>query len=119
MVCPQCGSAYRPEMTVCPDCRINLIESFPPDKVEATSPEIAYRLAISTSNFGDIALIKSLFTAEDIPFFVEGENFNLISPWIQPVRFFVREDHFADAREVLHNFEAHHIGPSINDAENE
>lgn len=115
MICPQCRVEYREEITQCADCQIPLVDSsaLQNDADEAES-EVELLPVISTSNFGDIALIKSLLDAEGIAYFVDGENFNTISPWIQPVRFLVREDSVEKAREVLSNFDVHAIGPSMN-----
>ena len=115
MICPQCRVEYRDEITQCADCHIPLADSSALENdVGADESEAVYVSVISTSNFGDIALIKSLLDAESIAYFVEGENFNTVSPWIQPVRFLVREDSFEKAREVLSNFDVHAIGPSTN-----
>ncbi len=115
MICPQCKVEYREEITQCADCQIPLVDaSALENDADATESEVELLPVISTSNFGDIALIKSLLDAESIAYFVDGENFNTVSPWIQPVRFLVREDCFEKAREVLSNFDVHAIGPSMN-----
>jgi len=113
MICPQCRVEYREEITQCADCQIPLVDSSALENdADAAESEVKLLPVISTSNFGDIALIKSLLDAEGIAYFVDGENFNTVSPWIQPVRFLVREDSFEKAREVLSNFDVHAIGPS-------
>jgi len=115
MICPQCKVEYRDEITQCADCQIPLVDpSALENDADAAENELEYVPVISTSNFGDIALIKSLLDAEGMTYFVEGENFNTVSPWIQPVRFLVREDSFEKAREVLSNLDVHAIGPSTN-----
>jgi len=55
----------------------------------------------ATFNQGDIALIKSLLESENIDFLAHGDNFNLIRPWIQPVRFMVAEDQLDRAKELI------------------
>ncbi len=55
----------------------------------------------ATFNQGDIALIKSLLESEDIDFLAHGDNFNLIRPWIQPVRFMVAEDQLDRAKALI------------------
>jgi len=113
MICPQCRVEYRDEITQCADCRVALVDaSALENDVDAAENDVELLPVISTSNFGDIALIKSLLDAEGIVYFVEGENFNTVSPWIQPVRFLVREDSFEKARDVLSNFDVHAIGRS-------
>lgn len=114
MICPQCRAEYRDEITQCADCHIPLVDASALENHADTAENIEYRPVIATSNFGDIALIKSLLDAEGIPYFAEGENFNLVSPWIQPVRFLVRADNAEKARDVLNGFDVHAIGPSTN-----
>ena len=55
----------------------------------------------ATFNQGDIALIKSLLESENIDFLAHGEHFNLIRPWIQPVRFMVAEDQLDRAKALI------------------
>jgi hypothetical protein len=55
---------------------------------------------LSTNNPGEIALIKSLLEAENIPYVVQGENFTLRAAPI-PVRVLVPREHLVRAREVL------------------
>ena len=55
----------------------------------------------ATYNLGDIAVIKSLLESEDIDFLAHGENFNLIRPWVQPVRFMVAEDMLERAKVLI------------------
>ena len=59
------------------------------------------RVLVTTFNQGDIALIKSLLESEDIDFLAHGEHFNLIRPWIQPVRFMVAEDKLDRAKALI------------------
>ncbi|TMA08762.1 MAG: DUF2007 domain-containing protein [Deltaproteobacteria bacterium] len=55
---------------------------------------------LSTSNPGEIALIKSLLEAENIPYLAQGENFSAVRAPI-PVRFMIPSEHIERAREVL------------------
>ncbi|HEY3306605.1 MAG TPA: DUF2007 domain-containing protein [Candidatus Binatia bacterium] len=54
---------------------------------------------LSTNNHGEIALVKSLLEAENIPYVAQGENFTMRAPI--PVRFLVPREHLVRAREVL------------------
>ncbi len=62
---------------------------------------MTYQLLLETSNPADIAMVKSLLTAEKILHFVQGEAFNTVRPLIEPVRFMVAEDRIEDARELI------------------
>ena len=59
------------------------------------------RELVSTFNQGDIAIIKSLLESEGIYFLAHGEHFNLIRPFIQPVRFMVSEDELERAQALI------------------
>lgn len=117
MICPKCNAEYRFGITECIDCQISLVDSISKENESQDHDAVDYRLVISTSNLGDIAVIKSLLDAERIPYFVEGENFNLVTPWIEPVKFFVREDSVDQALDALRSFNVRPIGPSTSVAE--
>ena len=57
-----------------------------------------------TFNPVDIAIIKSLLDAEDIPYMLEGENFLEIHPIVQPARFKVDASRFEDAKALLKDY---------------
>jgi len=46
---------------------------------------------VSTFNLADIAVIKSLLDAEGIAYLAQGEQFHLVRPLVEPVRFLVAE----------------------------
>ena len=56
---------------------------------------------VSTSNLADIAFIKSLLDGEHIPYLAQGENFHLVRPLIEPVRFLVAEGDLERARPLI------------------
>jgi hypothetical protein len=62
---------------------------------------VEYVLLIETANIADVALIKSILDAEGILYFAHGEQFNLVRPMLEPVRFMVPEDQLDRARDVL------------------
>ena len=57
---------------------------------------------LSIADVGQIALIKSILDAEEIPYVAQGENFNLARNI--PVRFLVPSDCFEEARKILADF---------------
>jgi hypothetical protein len=64
---------------------------------------VEFEEVLSTSDRGQIAVIKSLLEAEDIPYLAQGEQFNSIQAPV-PVRFLVPKEDTARARAVLENF---------------
>jgi hypothetical protein len=57
---------------------------------------------LGTADPGEIALIKSILEAEEIPYLAQGENFNYARNI--PVRFLVPRDYLEDAKEILADF---------------
>ena len=101
MYCPECKAEYRPGFTECADCRISLVSELPPSEPEPGFVDLEE--VLSTNNVGEIAFIKSLLEAEDIPYVAQGERFNAIRAPI-PVRFLIPKEHAERAREVLEDF---------------
>ena len=56
---------------------------------------------LSTFNQADIALAKHILEREDIIYFVQGENFNLLHPMVSPTSFVVRQEQAKEASELL------------------
>ena len=62
---------------------------------------MALRELVVTSSLSDIALIKSLLEAEDIFYLAHGENFHLVRPLVEPVRFLVPEEDLDRAKPLI------------------
>jgi len=58
---------------------------------------------VSTSNFADIAFIKSLLDSEGIPYIAQGEGFHSVRPLIEPVHFLVTEGDLDRAKPLIEN----------------
>ena len=58
-------------------------------------------VVLSTFNQADVALAKHMLEREDIVYFVQGENFNLLHPMVSPTRFAVRQEQAQTATELL------------------
>lgn len=56
---------------------------------------------VRTSNLADIALIKSLLDSEDISYLAQGENFHMVQPLIEPVRFLVAAEDLDRAKPLI------------------
>jgi hypothetical protein len=62
---------------------------------------MALKELVETFNPVDVALIKSLLDSEGIPYLAHGENFNLVRPLVEPVRFLVPEEDLDRARPLI------------------
>lgn len=109
--CPECGVEYRADIVECSDCKVPLVASLPEDAPEQ-EPE-NYLEVMSTYNVADLAVIKSLLEAEKIVYYLHGENFHAMTPWVQPVKIFVRADHIETAKELLFSLDLHATAVSL------
>ncbi|MBU0533679.1 MAG: DUF2007 domain-containing protein [Candidatus Omnitrophica bacterium] len=64
---------------------------------------IDYTAVLSTSNPGDIAVIKSILDSCDITYFFQGENF-VHCAYAIPTRLMVKKDQVERAKEILKDF---------------
>jgi len=68
---------------------------------------------LTTSNAGDIAFLKSLFAANDIVCFFEGENFSQVYPLVVPVRVKVDSTQVEDVKILLKDFKSGNFGCEV------
>jgi|SRR5450759_974417 hypothetical protein len=104
MFCPKCGIEYREGFYKCADCGVDLVEGQPPD----TEDDVRYVEMVeifSTYNQGDIAFIKSVFDGEEIKYYFQGENSNLMVGGGSYARLLVKADEADRAREILQDLE--------------
>ncbi len=99
MYCPNCRGEYRSGFTWCKDCDVALVDELPPEQGLEFVDLVE---VLSIADVGQIALIKSILEAEEIPYLAQGENFNLARNI--PVRFLVPSDRLEQAREILADF---------------
>ncbi len=78
MYCPKCHTEYRPEISRCPDCNVDLIDALPVDEeIEEEAeydPNARFVEIFATASVTDVALIKSVLDSEGIHYFVTGET---------------------------------------------
>jgi hypothetical protein len=97
--CPNCRGEYRPGFSWCKDCDVALVDELPAEP----GPEFVDLVEVlSIADVGQIALIKSILDAEEIPYLAQGENFN--TGRNIAVRFLVPSDCFDEARKILADF---------------
>jgi Putative prokaryotic signal transducing protein len=99
MFCPNCRSEYRAGFDRCKDCDVGLLTELPSEE-KAEFVDLVEVLSIADA--GQIALVKSILEAEEIPYLAQGENFNLGRNIA--VRFLVPRDYLIQAREILDDF---------------
>jgi Putative prokaryotic signal transducing protein len=99
MYCPNCRSEYRAGFEWCKDCDVGLVTDLPPEE-ESEFVDLVEVLSIADP--GQIALVKSILEAEEIPYLPQGENFNLGRNIA--IRFLVPRDYLAQARDILADF---------------
>jgi len=68
---------------------------------------------LTTSNAGDIAFLKSLFDANDIVYFFQGENFSQVHPLVVPVRIKVDSTQVEDVKVLLKDFKSGNFGYAV------
>lgn len=71
MFCPKCRAEYREGYTECAECRIPLVESLP--EIIEEEPE-EYVAVVTTNELPELAVIKSILEAAEIPYFTQGEE---------------------------------------------
>lgn len=95
----------------CPDCETFIEYNFNPPKIMKNEN---YVELVSTLNWGDIAIVRSLLENSEIDYFVAGENFLSARPLLEPVVFYVNESQFKEAKEIIKDVKIHIWGNSIN-----
>lgn len=108
MICPNCGSEYRPEYTHCNDCDVDLVEPLPP---EPPPPQIDLVKIFESGNPAVIPVVESVLTDAGIEFMTQSESIQHLFGWgtfgsnlnyvIGPVHFLVREEDAEEARALV------------------
>ncbi|MEK6321786.1 MAG: DUF2007 domain-containing protein [Acidobacteriota bacterium] len=99
--CPNCEAEYRAEITVCPDCNVELVPELTPEtKVHDTSDGEPVQLR-SFSNSAEAEMVRETLEQNGIRAFVEGGDFAVIpSSFSQEVVVMVDERDLARALEI-------------------
>jgi hypothetical protein len=100
MFCPKCKSEYRDGFYKCADCGADLVSEQPPELME----EVSYVDLVevySTYQQSDIAFIKSVLDGEDITYYFEGENSNLLLGGGAYARLLIKAEDVPRAKEIL------------------
>ena len=71
MYCPSCRAEFRPEITVCPDCGVDLAAGAPPPEPPSDTDLVA---VFETADVALLPVIKSLLRSAEIPFITQGDE---------------------------------------------
>jgi hypothetical protein len=118
MYCPECQAEFKEGITVCPDCGIPLVESLSEISAEGAD-SFDYIHLLSTYNFADIGIVKTVLDGAEIRYYLEGENFNLLRPFVQPVKLYVSREQAQKARDLLSELNFHFLGISLHKSKDE
>jgi len=99
--CPNCEAEYRAEVTVCPDCELDLVPELTPEtRVHDLGEADPVRLQ-SFSNSAEAEMVRETLEKNGIRAFVEGGDFAVIpSSFSQEVVVMVDERDLPRAIEV-------------------
>ncbi|MEO0206578.1 MAG: hypothetical protein ABIL22_07895, partial [candidate division WOR-3 bacterium] len=97
MFCPICKAEYKPGITRCADCNVELVDKLPEEKVDKNNKqdkeEIIYEEVWISFNPAEVMFIKSILAETDIENYFVGENFQVVQPLVEPIRLMVRKDY--------------------------
>ncbi|MBU4488748.1 MAG: DUF2007 domain-containing protein [Candidatus Omnitrophica bacterium] len=65
---------------------------------------IKFKELLQTYNMADIAFIKSLLDASKIEYYVQGDNFLAVRPFVQAARIMVDNEKYNEAKELLKDY---------------
>lgn len=100
MFCPKCKSEYREGFYQCTDCGVDLVTVLPPEP-ETDIVYVDFVEVFSTYQQSDIAFIKSVLDGEDITYYFEGENSNLMVGGGAYARLLVKAEEAQRTIEIL------------------
>lgn len=76
-------------------------------RIEKNQQEYKFIKVFSTPKLSEIAVIKSILEAQNIPYYIKGENFGTLygpADGLSSMDILVREDFFSEANELLKDF---------------
>ena len=121
ITCPSCGNELElsdeereTKKIHCPECETFIDFTVNPPKVLDVQN---YTFLLSSLNQGDIGLIKSILDDNEIDYYVNGENFLSVRPLLEPAQFFVNENQFEEAKNLLKDFDLKIFGFSTRNSE--
>ena len=107
MFCPKCKSEYRDGFYKCADCGVDFVEYVEkPEQLQNELPDKEFNFVelLATFNEADVVFVKSRLEGEGITYMLDGEYHGTTRRGNQPMRFFVADFQFEQAREMLKDF---------------
>ena len=107
MFCPHCKAEYDEGISVCVDCKINLINELPPEEERPAQIEMKNdHLVKVLKSYGiiDRGIIKSILDAENIPYFFEEGSFYMPG---RAATLMVNVENVNKVKELLKEVELH------------
>ena len=102
MFCPECRFEFIEGVTECPDCKVALVGTLPPEEYGVAREDVTdYLPLVRTFSAKDIALIHSVLGGINIRYFIQGENFTHVRPMADPAILMIAEEDIEDAKELL------------------
>ncbi len=71
MFCPSCRGEYRLEISVCPDCGVELVAELP---AQEAYPDSDFVRVFETADVSLLPVIKSVLRSAEIPFVTQGDE---------------------------------------------
>ena len=103
MYCPKCRTEFKEGFTECSDCFVPLVDNLPPEEPKPIPEYVDFKEIMTSSDPGEIAIVKSILDDHQISYFVQGENFSSYYGGI-PARILVPKDNVQDAKDLLQDF---------------
>jgi hypothetical protein len=135
MICPTCGSEYRPGFGECAQCRVPLVETDQASAARATPRPTKGRLeppafelvtVFATGRADLTAVAKSILQSAEIDYAVRGEHIQDLFGWgrfphgngliVGPIELQVRREDAGDASALLENLRTGEPIPGILDS---
>jgi hypothetical protein len=105
MFCPKCKAEFREGFAECSDCNITLINELPDKPEQSIEYEyVDFKEFLTTNDQGEIALFKSMFESENIPYFAQGDHVSTTLAYGMNVRFLVPLKFLEIAKQVFKDF---------------
>jgi hypothetical protein len=115
MRCPSCGGEFRPSISECPDCEVELVPDTEDPRVPEPPPAYALVPVLATGNPALLAVAESLLIDAGIAFEKTGEGLQDLFGWgrlgtgfnpvVGPAVLRVHDEDEATARELLAELE--------------
>ncbi len=121
IICPNCFNTLKlssDELSLsglhCPECDsfIVLLESKSKNEKNKN-----YVRLLSSSNQGNIEIIKSMLDNAEVDYYINGENFSGMAALPGQAIFYINEKDHGIAKDILKDFELHLSGPAISNEE--